>query len=178
VLSKEDGGYTVGVLVNANVGSAPRAALTIDGVHVGRAFADKLLPVFPQRAGYLPAGGRAADGSIIIVVATNAPLDGMRLHELAKRATFGLGRTGSTSATSSGDLFLAFSTTHTFDHDGRITGLPLETDDGRINRLYSAVADATEAAIDDALFSARTMTGRDGITVYGLPYDVVKPLLR
>jgi D-aminopeptidase len=177
VLPASAGGYTVGVLVNDNTGSAPRSSLTIDGVHVGRAFTNTLLPVFPRAAAMLPTHGRAADGSIIIVIATNAPLDGRKLEELAKRATIGLGRTGSTSKTSSGDLFLAFSTTHTFDGDGAIGGPPLETDEDRIDLLYTAVADATEAAIDDALFSARTMTGRDGITVYNLPYAAVKPLL-
>jgi D-aminopeptidase len=177
VLPATAGGYTVGVLVNDNTGSAPRSSLMIDGVHVGRAFADKLLPVFPRSAAALPRHGRAADGSIIIVIATDAPLDGARLRELAKRATIGLGRSGSTSKTSSGDLFLAFSTTHTYDGDGTIGGKPLETDEDRIDLLYTAVVDATEAAIDDALFSARTMIGRDGITVYGLPYADVKPLL-
>ena len=177
VLPAAAGGYTVGVLVNDNTGSAPRASLTIDGVHVGRAFTDTLLPIFPRRAAALPTHGRSADGSIIIVIATNAPLDTLKLRELAKRATIGLGRTGSTSKMSSGDVFLAFSTTHTFDGDGTIGGPPLETDEDRIDLLYTAVADATEAAIDDALFSARTMTGRDGITVYNLPYERVKPLL-
>jgi D-aminopeptidase len=177
VLPASAGGYTVGVLVNDNTGSAPRASLMIDGVHVGRAFTDTLLPVFPKRAAALPTRGRAADGSIIIVIATNAPLDSLKLRELAKRATIGLGRTGSTSKTSSGDLFLAFSTTHTFDGDGAIGGPPLETDEDRIDLLYTAVADATEAAIDDALFSARTMIGRDGITVFNLPYAAVQPLL-
>jgi len=177
VLPAASGGYTVGVLVNDNTGSAPRANLMIDGVHVGRAFADKLLPIFPHRAAVLPRRGRAADGSIIIVIATDAPLDSVKLHELAKRATIGLGRSGSVSNVSSGDLFIAFSTTHTFDGDGNVGGPPLETDEDRINLLYQAVADATESAIDDALFSARTMTGRDGITAYGLPYDQVRPLL-
>jgi D-aminopeptidase len=177
VLPAADGGYTVGVLVNDNTGSAPRASLTIDGVHVGRAFTNTLLPIFPRRAAAMPTHGRSADGSIIIVIATNAPLDTLKLRELAKRATIGLGRTGSTSKMSSGDLFLAFSTTHTFDGDGTIGGPPLETDEDRIDLLYTAVADATEAAIDDALFSARTMTGRDGITVYNLPFERVKPLL-
>jgi D-aminopeptidase len=177
VLPAADGGYTVGVLVNDNTGSAPRSSLMIDGVHVGRAFADTLLPSFPRSAAALPTHGRAADGSIIIIIATDAPLDELKLRELAKRATIGLGRSGSTSKMSSGDLFLAFSTTHTFDGDGTIGGKPLETDEDRIDLLYTAVVDATESAIDDALFSARTMTGRDGITVYGLPYADVKPLL-
>jgi D-aminopeptidase len=179
VLPAAAGGYTVGVLVNDNTGSAPRANLTIDGVHVGRAFADKLLPQFPERrrTGALPATGHVADGSIIIIIATDAPLDTTKLQELAKRATIGLGRTGSDSKMSSGDLFLAFSTTHLAGGDGVISGPPLVADSSRIDLLYTAVADATEEAIDDALFSARTMTGRDGITFYGLPYEQVAPLL-
>src|SRR5471032_1446304 len=95
VLSKDLGGYTVGVLVNVNTGS--RNELLIGGVLVGRALEKELLPVFPRRAGLAPTTGRAADGSIIIVVATDAPLDALRLRDLAKRATMGLGRTGATS---------------------------------------------------------------------------------
>jgi D-aminopeptidase len=178
VLPAADGGYTVGVLVNDNTGSAVRANLMIDGVHVGRAFSDKLLPEFPQRRrAALPARGHVADGSIIIIIATDAPLDATKLRELAKRATIGLGRSGSNSKVSSGDLFLAFSTTHVADGDGVISGPPLVADDDRIDQLYTAVAEATEEAIDDAIFSARTMTGRDGITFYGLPYEQVAPLL-
>ena len=178
VLPASLGGYTVGVLVNDNTGSAPRANLMIDGVHVGRAFADKLLPVFPSRRSALPATGHVADGSIIIIIATDAPLDSTKLREMAERATLGLARSGSNSKVSSGDLFLAFSTTHVSDGDGVIAGPPLVADNRRIDQLYAAVADATEEAIDDALFSARTMTGRDGITFYGLPYEQVAPLLR
>jgi L-aminopeptidase/D-esterase-like protein len=112
------------------------------------------------------------------VVATDAPLDSNRLHDIAKRATMGLARTGATSHTSSGDLFIAFSTTHVYPRAGGITGPALETDEDRIDALFSATVDATEAAIDDAIFSARTMTGAGGITLYGLPYERVKPLLR
>jgi L-aminopeptidase/D-esterase-like protein len=133
--------------------------------------------VYPKRAA-VRTTGRAADGSIIIVVATDAPLDSNRLHDIAKRATMGLARTGATSHTSSGDLFIAFSTTHVYPRAGGITGPPLETDEDRIDALFSATVDATEAAIDDAIFSARTMTGASGITLYGLPYERVKPLLR
>jgi D-aminopeptidase len=175
VLPKDLGGYTVGVLVNVNIGS--RDELTIGGVPVGRAFANDLLPVYPKRAA-VRTTGRAADGSIIIVVATDAPLDSNRLHDIAKRATMGLARTGATSHTSSGDLFIAFSTTHVYPRAGGITGPALETDEDRIDALFSATVDATEAAIDDAIFSARTMTGASGITLYGLPYERVKPLLR
>lgn len=175
VLPKELGGYTVGVLVNVNTGS--RDELLIGGRPIGRAFAHDLLPIFPKRAA-VRTTGRAADGSIIIVVATDAPLDARALHDIAKRATMGLARTGATSHTSSGDLFIAFSTTHIYPRDGGITGPALETDEDRIDGLFSATVDATEAAIDDAIFSARTMTGANGITLFGLPYERVKPLLK
>jgi D-aminopeptidase len=176
VLPKELGGYTVGVLVNANTGS--REELRIDGFPVGRAFARDLLPVYPRRSGYVPpARGRAADGSIIIVVATDAPLDHNRLHDIAKRAGLGLARTGATSHVSSGDLFIAFSTTHRYPRAGGITGPAVESDDDRVDALFEATVEATESAIDDALFSAHTVTGRAGVTYYSLPYERVRPLL-
>lgn len=177
VLPQNLGGYTVGVLVNANTGS--RAELRVDGVPVGRAFARELLPVYPRTAGYAaPDRGRAADGSIIIVIATDAPLDHARLRDVAKRAGMGLARTGATSHVSSGDLFIAFSTTHRYPRDGGITGPPLVDDEDRIDALFEATVEATEAAIDDALFSAHDVTGRAGVTYYALPYARVQPLLR
>jgi D-aminopeptidase len=175
VLPKDLGGYTVGVLVNINTGS--RDELMVDGVHVGRALHDKLLPVYPRAQLPEPRTGRAADGSIIIVIATDAPLDALRLHDIAKRAALGLARTGATSHVSSGDLLFAFSTTHTYPRRGGIAGPALVTDEERIDALFAATADATEAAIYDAIFSAKTVTGQFGITLYGLPFDLVKPLL-
>lgn len=169
------GGYTVGVLVNINTGS--RDELMVDGIHVGRDLRNELLPVFPHAYNPKPTHGRAADGSIIIVIATNAPLDGLRLRDIAKRATMGLARTGATSHVSSGDLFIAFSTTHTYPRSGGIAGPPLVTDDTQIDGLFAATIDATEAAIYDAIFSATTVTGRDGITLYALPFSRVQPLL-
>ena len=177
VLPKNLGGYTVGVLVNANTGS--RSELRVDGVPVGRAFARELLPVYPRSTGYAaPARGRAADGSIIIVVATDAPLDHNRLHDVAKRAGMGLARTGATSHVSSGDLFIAFSTTHRYPRAGGITGPAVESEEDRIDALFAATVDATESAIDDALFSAHTVSGRGGVTYYNLPFDRVRPLLQ
>ena len=176
VLPAQLGGYTVGVLVNANTGS--RDELRIDGAPIGRAFAHELLPVYPRAAGYAPPDhGRAADGSVIIVVATDAPLDHNRLHDIAKRAGMGLARTGATSHVSSGDLFIAFSTTHRYPRAGGIDGPPLVTDEDRVDALFEATVEATEAAIDDALFSAHTVTGRFGVTYYNLPYARVQPLL-
>jgi D-aminopeptidase len=175
VLPKDDGGYTVGVLVNINLGD--RDELIVGGVPVGRLLANELLPVFPGRTPRRPARGRPAGGSIIIVVATDAPLDATTLRAVAKRAGMGLARTGAISHISSGDLFIAFSTTHIYPRSGGISGPPLEVDEDRVDAIYGATADATEAAIDDAIFSARTMTGANGATLYGLPYERVRPLL-
>jgi D-aminopeptidase len=175
VLPKALGGYTVGVLVNVNTGS--RDELLVDGVHVGRALHDVLLPVYPKAYLPPPRRGRAADGSIIIVVATDAPLDALRLRDIAKRSTLGLARVGATSHVSSGDLMIAFSTTHTYPRAGGIAGPALETDEDRIDALFTATVDAAQAAIYDALFSATTVTGEYGITLYGLPFSRVAPLL-
>ncbi len=177
VLPAALGGYTVGVLVNANTGS--RAELRIDGVPVGRALQNELLPVYPRRTGFVPpARGRAADGSIIIVIATDAPLDYARLRDVAKRAGMGLARTGATSHVSSGDLFIAFSTTHRYPRAGGSAGPPLLTDESRVDALFEATVEATESAIDDALFSAHDVTGRGGVTYHALPYARVAPMLR
>lgn len=177
VLDKPLGGYTVGVLVNVNTGINNRTDLVVDGVKVGQALAHQLLPVFPNRRA-AQVKGRAADGSIIVIVGTDAPLDQPTLRALAKRVTLGLGRVGMISYTSSGDLFLAFSTTRTISQRDVAGGKPIETDTDRIDALYAATADAAEAAVYDALFSAKTMTGANGITLYGLPWDRVRPLLQ
>jgi D-aminopeptidase len=177
VLPQDLGGYTVGVLVNANTGS--RGELRIDGVPVGRALQRELLPVYPPRsASYAPPDrGRAADGSIIIVVATDAPLDHNRLRDVAKRAGMGLARTGATSHVSSGDLFVAFSTTHVYPRAGGIAGPPLVSDENRVDAIFQATVEATESAIDDALFSAHDVSGRNGVKYFALPYARVAPLL-
>ena len=89
----------------------------------------------------------------------------------------GLARTGATSHVSSGDLILAFSTTHRYPRAGGIFGPALLEDETHIDGLFEATVEATESAIDDALFSAHTVTGRGGVTYYNLPYARVRPLL-
>jgi D-aminopeptidase len=177
VLPKELGGYTVGVLVNDNTGST-REQLTIDGVRVGEALRNEYRMTFPKS---LTLHGRMASGSIVIVIATNAPLDSRQLRAIALRAGMGMSRTGLTSDVGSGDLFVAFSTTYTFDRTAnyRINApaVPIIEDSSILNGLYRATADATESAIYDALFSAKTMTGKGGVTVYGLPVDRVLQML-
>ncbi len=173
-LSADLGGYTIGVLLNLNDGLRPN--LIMDGVPVGRAFAHELLPVFPRRAAYARRG-RGADGSINVIVATDAPLDSRVLHAVAKRVTLGLGKTGWTSTVGSGDLFLALSTTNLTSRNPGLVTVRLEEDEDRIDAIYAATIDAAESAVYDALWNARTMVGRDGITFYGLPHAPVRELL-
>jgi D-aminopeptidase len=177
VLPKELGGYTVGVLVNDNTGSS-REQLTIDGVHVGERLKNEYRTKFPQK---VALHGRMTSGSIIIVIATNAPLDSRQLRAVALRAALGMGRTGLTSDVGSGDLFLAFSTGYVFQRTADFDITPpanhITETNGVLNAIYRATAEATEAAIYDALFNAKTMTGRRGVTVYGLPVDRVLGML-
>ncbi|MGP6190391.1 MAG: P1 family peptidase [Vulcanimicrobiaceae bacterium] len=176
--SAQPDAYTVGVLVNANVGSQPRRDLRIDGAPIGRAMEGDYRPIIPHEGATAPTRGHAGDGSIIVIVATDAPLESRQLHALAKRAMLGLGRTGATSRTSSGDLFLAFSTTVTYPRDEPKTRqFTILRDDAALDELYEAAAEATEAAVADALLSARTMTGIDGRTFFALPAARVRSLL-
>jgi D-aminopeptidase len=181
VLPASMGGYTVGVLVNDNTGST-RQALTIVGVPVGEKLKNEYRPVYPRHLSEANLHGRMQSGSIIIVVATDAPLDSRQLYALLKRAALGMARTGLTSDTGSGDLFVAFSTSIVFERTGSFDiAAPTRQfteNDRAINALYSATAEATQAAIYDALFEAKTMTGRGGATEYGLPVDRVLEMLR
>jgi D-aminopeptidase len=177
VLRSDRGGYRVGVLVNDNTGSS-RRQLTIVGVPVGDRLSGELRPVYPKKTALR---GRLASGSIIIVVATDAPLDSRQLRALALRASMGMARTGLTSSVGSGDLIIAFSTSRVFERVADFTVAapknPILEDDDSLDALYAATAEATQAAIYDALFEARTMTGRDGATVYALPVARVMQML-
>jgi D-aminopeptidase len=181
VLPKSLGGYTVGVLVNDNTGST-RSALTIDGVPVGERLEHEYRTKFPARAALVKLHGRMRSGSIVIVVATNAPLSHRQLRAIALRAGLGMGRTGLTSDVGSGDLFIAFSTSEVFKQTRAWTisppQRPIVENDDVLDALYRATAEATQAAIYDALFEAKTMTGNRGITVYGLPDERVLNMLR
>jgi L-aminopeptidase/D-esterase-like protein len=174
VLKKEDGGYTVGVLVQCNCGRRPQ--LTIAGAPVGKEIT-KGVPysMFKDDA----AGTRQGDlGSIIIIVATDAPLIPTQLKRLARRATMGLARTGSTSGNGSGDIFLAFSTAnpHANDEPGPNTVQTVANE--RISPLFNATVEATEEAIVNAMVGAKTMTGIDGHTVPGLPHQQLQEVLK
>jgi D-aminopeptidase len=177
-LPNDAGGYRVGVLVNDNTGSS-RRQLTIVGVPVGERLRNEYRPVFPKD---LSLKGRLGQGSIIIVVATDAPLDSRQLRALTLRAAMGMARTGLTSSVGSGDLILAFSTSRVFERVGNFTvaapKAPILEDNDALDELYAATAEATQAAIYDALFEAKTITGRNGVTFYALPVGRVMEMLR
>ncbi len=171
VLSKEEGGYTVGVLVNANMGR--RADLVVDGVPVGREITD-LMPV----TGGGQSGG-AADGSIIIVIATDAPLDHLKLRRLASKASLGLARTGTISNHGSGDIFLAFSTGNRVPHYPKpLTYTLTVVADDHLDPIFRAAEEATEEAILNALAMATTTVGRDGNTAFALPLDRLVAIMK
>ena len=162
-LDAKAGGYTLGVLVQANCGL--RRQLTIAGVPVGRDLD-------------LPSGREDDLGSIIIVIATDAPLLPHQLKRLARRASMGLARTGSVSGNGSGDIFLAFSTANpdaaTPEGTARLEMLPND----RMNPLFDATVQATEEAIVNALVAAEPMTGRDGHHVPALSHERLRETLR
>jgi len=173
VLKKEDGGYTVGVLVQCNCGRRPQ--LTIAGVPVGKEIPGNE----PYGNNQLPGSETRGDvGSIIIVVATDAPLLPHQLKRVARRATMGLARTGSVSGNSSGDIFIAFSTANP-GADNEPGPNRVETvSNERITPLFTATVEATEEAIVNAMVGAKTMTGIDGHTAEDLPHDQLIMLIR
>ena len=169
-LDDRAGGYTVGALVQCNCGS--RNQLVVAGVPVGRE-----IPETNQRSA-APWPDEVEVGSIIIVVATDAPLLPQQLKRLARRATMGLARTGSTSGNSSGDIFIAFSTAN--PDAARPSGIAdvkmLSNND--MNVLFTATVEATEEAIINAMVAAETMTGANGQTAVALPHEGLRQALR
>jgi D-aminopeptidase len=162
VLAEADGGWTVGVLVQANHGRRER--LRIEGVPVGEELGPSVVPL-PEEPG--PNRG----GSIIIVAATDAPLLPHQCDRLAQRAGLGVARLGGAGENASGDIFLAFATANRGLAGGRLT-VPIEMlDGGRIDPLFYAVIEATEEAIVNAMLAAETMTGRGGATAHRLDHD-------
>ena len=168
-LDQNAGGYTVGVLVQANFGR--RNQLRIAGVPVGTEITEGTLSSND-------GGPRDDVGSIIIVVATDAPLLSNQLKRLARRAALGVARTGSSSGNGSGDIFVAFSTANpeAAKPTGTIQLTMLPND--RMNPLFEATVQATEEAIVNALIAAETMTGVDGHKVIALPHDRLKQVMK
>lgn len=170
VVDTERGRFTTGVLVQANYGA--RSLLRIAGAPVGRELTD-LMPELVAEA------EAERDGSIIVVVATDAPLLPFQLKRIAKRASMGLARVGSIASNSSGDIFIAFSTARTGigTEDGGLFDVRMLGNDD-LTPLFRATAEATEEAIVNALVAAETMIGYRGNKVYGLPHDRLQDILR
>jgi L-aminopeptidase/D-esterase-like protein len=166
-LDEKVGGYTVGVLVQANYGS--RDLLRIAGVAVGKEIAD-----LQRERGKSGEGS----GSIIVVVATDAPLLPHQLKRIVTRVPLGIALVGGRGEDSSGDIFVAFSTAN--PEAAKTTGLSQLTmlPNEQLNPLFRATVEATEEAIVNALVAAETMTGRDGNKVYALPHDRLKEILK
>jgi len=163
VLDPKDGGYTVGVLVQCNYGRRPE--LRIAGVPVGKEIPDH--PAYESDT-----------GSIIVVVATDAPLIPTQLKRVAKRVSLGLGRDGSYSGDGSGDIFIAFSTANpgAISPKGlrQLTMLPNDS----LDPIFLATVRATEEAVVNAMVAAETMSGADNHTVIALPHDRLREVLK
>jgi len=160
--------YSVGVLVQANYGSGARELLRIAGVPIGQL-------IGPDTA----RNATGSDtGSIIIVVATDAPLLPHQMKRIAKRAALGLGRTGSYAANGSGDIFVAFSTANPAALQGKPLADSSSIGNGYLDPFFAATVEATEEAIVNALVAARDMQGMDGHVVRALPHDMLSELLK
>src|SRR6476661_5530035 len=164
-LPEEQGGYTVGVLVNANHGR--REELVVNGMPVGQQYEERR-----------HASVAGSEGSIIVVIATDAPLDARQLGRIAKRAALGLARTGSTARHGSGDFMLAFSTGNIIPHyPAERTFVMTRMADTHMNPLFTATVEATEEAILNALTMATTMVGRDDHRVEAISLSTLTRLL-
>ncbi len=182
VLDADVGGFTVGVLVQANHGR--REWLRVDGVRVGEAIGTAEVPSPWDHPAARP-GPVPGSGSIIVVVATDAPLLPHQCERLAQRAGLGIARVGGTGGHTSGDLFIAFATGNRLpigtgvddDPSGHGTYGVRAVGDIVIDRLFDAVIESTEEAIVNALVAAETTVGRDGITAFALPHDRLREVL-
>jgi D-aminopeptidase len=163
VLDDSSGTYTVGVLVNANCGR--RSELVVAGIPVG-----SMLPVH--------ADPPSRDGSIIVVVATDAPLLPSQIRRLCKRTALGIGRTGTVSRHHSGDFAIAFSTAQRIPRDAAPIDTVRTLRDNRLTPFFQAVVEATEEALLNAMFVADRMVGRDDAVLPGLPVNRVLQILK
>jgi D-aminopeptidase len=168
-LPGKDGGYTVGVLLQCNHGG--REQLRIAGAPVGRELTQN--PVWASAA--QPARDL---GSIIVVVATDAPLLPHQLKRIAKRVTLGLGRNGAIAGNGSGDIFIAFSTANPGTFSYSKTTHPAMMANDQLDPLFEATVQAVEEAEINAMLAAQTMVGRDGHTAIALPHDQLRAVLK
>lgn len=178
VVSAGDKRYTVGVLVQANHGS--RDDLRIAGVPIGK----EIKGAWPEVNGIAvlgPDAGKPQDkNSLLIVIATDAPLMPHQLERLARRAALGVGRNGSTAGALSGEFALAFSTSHVIPLGGapRLPAMLNDTDSETMNALFSGVVQATEEALVNQLVASETMTGANNVKVYGIPHDQLTRIMK
>jgi D-aminopeptidase len=177
VIDKKIGGYTVGILVQCNHGS--RSQLTITGVPVGKELQDTLpFTIDSHPLGTINTTPISETGSIIVVLATDAPLLPSQLKRLAQRIPLGVTRTGGIGGNGSGDIFIAFSTANkksfSNEEEKQVTTMPNDL----MNSLFTATIQATEEAIINALFAGKTLTGINGNTVYGLPKEAVIRIMK
>jgi D-aminopeptidase len=187
VLTTDEGGYAVGVLVQANHGTRER--LQIDGVPVGRAIPPERVPIAGVWAGDtqaspgdLPRLGpsgplRGGQGSIIVVVATDAPLLPHQLDRLAQRAGLGIGRLGGAGENGSGDIFIAFSTANRGLGGNGAKSITMLGNDS-LDPLFYATIEATEEAIVNSMLQAETMTGKGGATAHRLDPELLVDVMR
>ncbi len=178
MLPQEQGGWTVGVLVQANYGS--RHLLRIDGMPIGDLIPCSEVPGFREQRAAVN-GGQDGDGSIIIIVATDAPLLPHQCERLAQRATIGLGRVGGIGANSSGDIFLAFATGNrglpgAEESTVQISSCRMVANDA-MTPLFEACVEATEEAILNAMCMATTMVGINDRTICALPLERVRQVV-
>lgn len=169
VVEYEGERYTVGILVVTNFGK--RQELTMAGVPVGMELLN-----WPEEG-----EGKEDDGSIMIILATDAPLSSRQLGRLARRVPLGLARTGSIASHGSGDFVIAFSTTHRLPHHAvhhRESWERILEGDLIMNNLFRATVEAVEEAVLNSLSRAHTVVGRDGNVGYGLPIERVQEILR
>jgi D-aminopeptidase len=167
-LTDKDGGYLVGVLVQCNYGT--RQNLRIAGIPVGREIEGD------DPYAWVPAD-LAERGSIIVVVATNAPLLPHQLKRIARRVALGIGRNGSIAGNGSGDIFIAFSTANPGGSElGHVVALQMVPNDS-LDPLFAATVQGTEEAIVNAMVAATDMTGIDGHRVRALPHDQLRAVL-
>ena len=173
-LPKADGEFFVGVLVQTNFGGR----LTMAGVPVWKSLQPPKLQARLVAPGTAGASPNSADGSCMIVVATDAPLDSRQLRRLAARAILGMARAGSTGSNGSGDFVIAFSTAnHAAFGAPRTPAISLVGEDA-LSPLFEAAAEATEEAIDNSLLKAQTVRGRDGHAAEAIPVESLRTLLK
>jgi len=176
VIDKKLGGYTVGVLVQSNFGV--KSQLTIAGVPVGKELADTLNIKIYEEPSANSKTEWSEQGSIIVVVATDAPLLPHQLKRIAQRVSLGIGKVGGIGGNGSGDIFIAFSTANknSFSRTKETTATIFSND--QMGALFNATIQATEEAIVNVLVAGTTTKGINDNTVYGLPHDAVMKILK